>query len=64
MCISTTEALYILKGLIGDDVDACCQASMDKDDVILKLEKLKKCLEKVNSEEVSDNPRNELDSYY
>ena len=64
MCISTTEALYLLKGLIKDDVDACCEASMDKNDVILKLEKLKKYLEKVDSEEPSDDFRSALDSYY
>ena len=46
MCITTSEALHTVKILIKDDVDACCEASMDKSDVTIKLEKLKKYIEK------------------
>ena len=45
MCISTTEALHIIKILLSDDIDACCEASMDKNEVSTKLHKLKKYLE-------------------
>ena len=37
--ITTTEALHMVKKLITCDVDECCMASMDKDDVIEQLEK-------------------------
>ena len=40
--LTTTEALHMLKNLITCDVDECCMASMDKDDVIEKLDKIKK----------------------
>ena len=39
MCITTVEALHTVKTLIMDDIDACCQASMDKNEVTIKLEK-------------------------
>ena len=42
MCIKTSEALHMVKKLITEDVDECCEASMDKEDVQDKLEKLKK----------------------
>ena len=42
MCIKTSEALHMVKILITEDVDECCEASMDKEDVQDKLEKLKK----------------------
>ena len=40
--ITTTEALHVIKKLITCDVDECCMASMDKEDVIEQLEKIKK----------------------
>ena len=32
--LKTAEALHMLKNLIECDVDECCMASMDKEDVI------------------------------
>ena len=62
--LTTTEALHMLKNLITCDVDECCMASMDKDDVIEKLEKIKKYLEEANDKENPKNFRSELDGYY
>ena len=45
MCIKTTEALHMVKKLITEDVDECCEASMDKEDVQEK--KYKKLLMKL-----------------
>ena len=53
MCITTTEALHTVKTLIKDDVYECCEASMDKETVTDKLEKLRKYIEKINNK---DNP--------
>ena len=53
MCIKTTEALHTVKTLIKDDVYECCEASMDKETVTEKLEKLLKYVEKINKK---DNP--------
>ena len=47
MCISTTEALHTVKVLIKDDVYECCEASMDKETVTEKLEKLEKYIKKI-----------------
>ena len=52
--LTTNEALHMLKNLITCDVDECCMASMDKDDVIEKLEKIKKYLEKIDEKQ---NPK-------
>ena len=62
--LTTTEALHMLKNLITCDVDECCMASMDKDDVIEKLEKIKKYLEEANDKENPKNFRSDLDGYY
>ena len=51
MCIKTAEALYTVKTLIKDDIYECCEASMDKENVTEKLEKLKKYIEKINNKE-------------
>jgi hypothetical protein len=64
MCISIAEALHIIKVLINEDIDACCEVSMDKDEVTIKLEKLKKYLEKINSKENPVNLNSVLDGYY
>jgi len=65
MCISTTEALYTVKTLIKDDVYECCEASMDKETVTDKLEKLEKYIKKIDKKE---NPIDEsnpfLTGYY
>ena len=65
MCIKTSEALYMVKTLIKDDVYECCEASMDKEKVTEKLTKLKKYIEKIDKKE---NPIDEsnpfLNGYY
>ena len=65
MCIKTSEALYMVKKLITEDVDECCEASMDKEDVQDKLQKLRKYIEKIDKKE---NPPDEsnpfLTGYY
>ena len=62
--ITTTEALHMLKNLITCDVDECCMASMDKDNVIEKLDKIKKYIEKINEKENPKDPHSALDGYY
>ncbi len=54
----------MLKNLITCDVDECCMASMDKDDVIEKLEKLKKYIEKIDEKENPKDLHSPLDGYY
>ena len=65
MCIKTSEALYMIKTLIKDDVYECCEASMDKETVTEKLTKLKRYVEKIDKKE---NPIDEsnpfLTGYY
>ena len=51
MCISTTEALHTVKTLINDDVYECCEASMDKETVTEKLEKIEKYIKKIDKKE-------------
>ena len=51
MCISTTEALHTVKVLIKDDVYECCEASMDKETVTEKLEKIEKYIKKIDKKE-------------
>ena len=62
--LTTTEALHMLKNLIKCDVDECCMASMDKDDVIEKLDKIKKYLEKIDEKENPKDLNSPLDGYY
>ena len=64
MCITTTEALHTVTILIKDDVELCCEVSMDKDEVTLKLEKLKKYIEKINKKENPVDLNSALDGYY
>ena len=64
MCITTTEALHAVKTLIKDDVYECCEASMDKDGVTDKLEKLKKYIEKINKKENPVDLKNPFGGYY
>ena len=52
MCITTTEALHTVKVLIKDDVYECCEASMDKEKVTEKLEKLEKYINKINKKKI------------
>ena len=63
MCITTTEALHTLKTLIKDDIYECCEASMDKETVTDKLEKLKKYIEKINNKENPVDLKNPFTGY-
>ena len=63
MCITTTEALHTVKTLIKDDVYECCEASMDKENVTDKLEKLKKYIEKINNKENPMDLKNPFTGY-
>ena len=51
MCIKTTEALYTIKTLIKDDIYECCEASMDKETVTDKLERIEKYINKIDKKE-------------
>ena len=64
MCITTTEALNAVKTLIKDDVYECCEASMDKETVTNKLEKLQKYIEKINKKENPVDLRDPFGGYY
>ena len=64
MCISTTEALHTVKVLIKDDVYECCEASMDKETVTDKLEKLEKYIKKIDKKENPVDLNNPLGGYY
>ena len=64
MCITTTEALHMVKTLIKDDVYECCEASMDKETVTNKLEKLQKYIEKINKKENPVDLRDPFGGYY
>ena len=62
--LTTTEALHIVKNLITCDVDECCMASMDKEDVIEQLEKLKKYISIIDEKENPKDLNSPLDGYY
>ena len=62
--IKTTEALYIIKNLISCDVAECCMASMDKEDVVEKLGKIKEYIEAINEKENPKDLHSALDGYY
>tara|TARA_R110002020_G_scaffold207365_1_gene412922 strand:+ start:68 stop:256 length:189 start_codon:yes stop_codon:yes gene_type:complete len=58
--MKTSEALYIIKNLIKEDVDECCEASMDKEKVTNKLKDVKKFLEELEEKE---NPKDLNDPF-
>ena len=64
MCIKTVEALHTVKTLIKDDVYECCEASMDKEDVTDKLEKIKKYIEKIDKKENPVDMKDPFNGYY
>ena len=64
MCISTAEALHTIKILIKDDVYECCEASMDKEKVTDKLEKIEKYINKINKKENPVDMQNPHGGYY
>ena len=63
MCITTTEALHTVKTLIKDDIYECCEASMDKETVTEKLQKIKKYIEKINNKENPVDLKNPFTGY-
>ena len=64
MCITTAEALHTVKTLIKDDVYECCEASMDKEKVTDRLEKLEKYINKINKKENPVDNKNPFGGYY
>jgi hypothetical protein len=64
MCISTTEALHAVKTLIKDDVYECCEASMDKETVTDKLEKIEKYIKKIDRKENPVDLKDPFGGYY
>jgi len=64
MCISTTEALHTVKTLINDDVYECCEASMDKETVTEKLEKIEKYIKKIDKKENPVDLSSPFGGYY
>jgi len=64
MCIKTTEALHTIKTLIQDDVYECCEASMDKETVTEKLEKLEKYIKKIDKKENPVDMKDPFGGYY
>ena len=64
MCISTIEALRTVKTLIKDDVYECCEASMDKETVTDKLEKIKKYINKRDKKENPVDLNDPFGGYY
>ena len=64
MCISTTEALHTVKTLINDDVYECCEASMDKETVTEKLEKIEKYIKKIYKKENPVDLNSPVGGYY
>jgi hypothetical protein len=64
MCISTTEALHTVKVLIKDDVYECCEASMDKETVTEKLEKIEKYIKKIDKKENPVDANSPFGGYY
>ena len=62
--MKTAEALYIVKNLIKEDVNECCEASMDKEKVTNKLKDIKKFLEELDEKENPKDLNNPFTGYY
>ena len=61
--MKTSEALYTVKMLIKEDVNECCEASMDKEKVTNKLEEIEKFLEKLDEKENPKDLNNPFTGY-
>ena len=64
MCISTTEALHTIKVLIKEDVEECCEVSMDKETVTKRLEKIEKYIKKIDKKENPVDANTPVGGYY
>ena len=62
--MKTSEALYIVKNLIKEDVNECCEASMDKEKVTNKLKDIKKFLEELDEKENPKDLNDPFNGYY
>ena len=62
--MKTSEALYIVKDLIKEDVDEYCEASMDKEKVTNKLKDIKKFLEELDEKENPKDLNDPFTGYY
>ena len=62
--MKTSEALYIIKNLIKEDVDECCEASMDKEKVTSKLKNIEKFLEELDEKENPKDLNDPFTGYY
>ena len=62
--MKTSEALYIVKNLIKEDVNECCEASMDKEKVTNKLKDIKKFLEELDEKENPKDLNDPFTGYY
>ena len=62
--MKTSEALYVVKNLIKEDVNECCEASMDKEKVTKKLKDIEKFLEKLGEKENPKNLNDPFTGYY
>ena len=61
--MKTSEALHIVKNLIKEDVDECCEASMDKEKVTNKLKDIKKFLDELDEKENPKDLNNPFTGY-
>ena len=61
--MKTHEALYAIKMLIKEDVNECCEASMDKEKVTNKLKDIKKFLEELDEKENPKDLNNPFTGY-
>lgn len=62
--MKTSEALHVVSNLIKEDVDECCEASMDKEKVTNKLKEIKKFLEKLDEKENPKDLNDPFGGYY
>ena len=62
--MKTSEVLHIVKNLIKEDVNECCEASMDKEKVTNKLEEIKKFLEELDEKENPKDLNDPFTGYY
>ena len=62
--MKTSEALHVVKNLIKEDVNECCEASMDKEKVTNKLKDIKKFLEELDEKENPKDLNDPFTGYY